>query len=107
MTNTQCRYCHYFRHPVKVKTITREDGKKIATKLCEFKGERTATNQACEFFELSDYFYCLKNQQPIHVDACINRKATGKEGFESCTRCRQYEKLVEAIEFSEELNQEI
>jgi len=68
----------------------------IIEKLCPVLKENVTKNtEACDKFELTKYFWCVKDQGWVPVVGCINRQEKRKEG---CQRCRQGKLIQYLIE---------
>ena len=81
--NTECLLC---KHYGTAKVIHSNDNQ--TKKLCKEKGIEVRYNtNICDLFELSQFFYCVKDENRIHISTCNSRY---KKGY-SCKGCRQGE----------------
>lgn len=90
-----CYYCTHFHADVD-SIIARADGEEIIVKSkCPIKNTIiTDSDEACNKFNLVDYFYCSKKEQRAQMKLCLARREKKMEG---CVRCSQGKYIEEVL----------
>jgi len=89
-TNIECLLC---RHYGTAKVIHSADNQ--TKKLCKEKGIEVRYNtNICDLFEVSPFFFCVKEEYRIHVSTCNSRYKRGHK----CKGCKQGEMVNQLME---------
>lgn len=91
-----CEYCDTFQKS-RVRNIEKSKSGQVAvhTRFCSFKGEHVDVHgEPCYDFHPHPYIWCRKNQEFVHILACLNRQR--KE--DPCSKkCKQKKEVKDAI----------
>ena len=95
-----CKYCQVYsqssRRSRELKTTKRKRDKLIRSRYCKIVKKNVEENsKICKKFLVATFFWCLKDNNMLHVSICINRRETMKEG---CVRCKQGTEISKMME---------
>lgn len=84
-----CHYCQIFKTiESKLRRVEGRNGRKFYYRFCKEVGyEVQADSEPCEFFRPAQYFWCKKDDNWMHVLACLNRPY----------KCKQKADVLDAI----------
>jgi len=112
LENIRCSYCQYWPGAkIERRSEGEDQGKKkkkkkkkyeIVTKICKIGSKEKKVNSdsaACHYFNPKDLFYCEENNCFLNLVNCLHRRRNNKDfkAWESCKKCRQYEKGIRDI----------
>ena len=95
--NPVCGYCTQFRLAgLRGSNTESENSEVIQSRKCKVKKELVREDDnACEAFEMNQYFWCIKSNAWLDFRVCLNRQEKEVEG---CVRCKQGKHIKEILD---------
>ena len=97
-----CRYCTGWETGKSIKNVGDAKTPTVLKKCYVTNKEVKGDDDICDLFEPVKYFYCIKSNQRVNINACLNRRLKSKDKnseikFKECSHCKQYSHSIAKI----------